>query len=76
MCTRSGQDSDGPGIIALIAACWAPYPGCVMDVHGECPDLLEHASDRFLQGAGLPFVDTRDPLDRGDVSAKHLFQRQ
>ena len=42
----------------------------------ELRDLLEHALDRFRHGAGLPFVDARDRLDRGDMAAKDLFQRQ
>jgi GNAT superfamily N-acetyltransferase len=41
---RPGRDSDGPNIIALIAACWAPHPGCVMDVDGEMPELHALAS--------------------------------
>jgi GNAT superfamily N-acetyltransferase len=41
---RSGLDSDSDGIIALIAACWAPYPGVLMDVDGEMPELRAPAS--------------------------------
>jgi GNAT superfamily N-acetyltransferase len=36
---RAGRDVDAPGIIALVGACWAEYPGCVMDVDGEVPEL-------------------------------------
>ncbi len=36
---RDGRDADAPGLIALIAACWAEYPGCVMDLDGEVPEL-------------------------------------
>ncbi|HEY5300120.1 MAG TPA: GNAT family N-acetyltransferase [Acetobacteraceae bacterium] len=36
---RAGRDSDSTGFIALIGACWAEYPGCVMDVDGEAPEL-------------------------------------
>ena len=41
---RPAHDDDGWEVIALIGACWSEYPGCVMDVHGECPDLLAPAS--------------------------------
>lgn len=41
---RLADDEDSWDIIALIGACWSEYPGCVMDVHGECPDLLSPAS--------------------------------
>ena len=36
---RAARDEDAPGIIALIAACWSEYPGCVMDLDGEVPEL-------------------------------------
>ncbi len=40
---RPAHDGDGWDVIALIAGCWSEYPGCIMDVHGECPDLLDPA---------------------------------
>jgi GNAT superfamily N-acetyltransferase len=36
---RDGRDEDAEGFIALIGACWAEYPGCVLDVDGEVPEL-------------------------------------
>lgn len=41
---RPGRDSDADGIIALIAACWNDYPGIVLDVDGEMPELRTLAS--------------------------------
>jgi putative acetyltransferase len=41
---RDGTDDDAWDVIGLIAACWAEYPGCVMDVHGEVPYLRAPAS--------------------------------
>lgn len=41
---RAGRDSDADDFIALICACWAEYPGCVMDVDGEVPELRALAS--------------------------------
>ena len=50
---RSGQDTDGPGIIALMAACWSAYPGLHMDVDGEMPQLRRLASSYADQGGAL-----------------------
>jgi GNAT superfamily N-acetyltransferase len=36
---REGRDSDAAGFIALIDACWREYPGCLMDLDGEVPEL-------------------------------------
>ena len=36
---RAGRDEDAGGFIALIGAAWAEYPGCVLDVDGELPEL-------------------------------------
>ena len=47
---RPGSDSDAPGFIALIAACWAQYPGVVFDVNGEMPEL--HGLATYYTGKG------------------------
>jgi putative acetyltransferase len=40
---REATDADSWSLIALIAACWAEYPGCITDVAGEYPELLAPA---------------------------------
>ncbi|WP_198375848.1 GNAT family N-acetyltransferase [Neoroseomonas rubea] len=50
---REGRDSDADGFIALIGACWAEYPGCVLDVDGEVPELRALASYFRDQGGAL-----------------------
>lgn len=50
---RAGRDSDAAGIIALIGACWAEYPGCIMDVDGEVPELRALATYYAKQGGAL-----------------------
>jgi putative acetyltransferase len=50
---RLANDDDSWDVIALIGACWSEYPGCVMDVHGECPDLLKPASAYRRQGGAF-----------------------
>jgi putative acetyltransferase len=48
---RAAVDADAPGVIALVERCFADYPGCVLLVEEEEPDLLRPASslafDRF-----------------------------
>ncbi len=41
---RDARDDDGDGVIGLIGLCWSDYPGCVLDVDGELPELSTIAS--------------------------------
>jgi GNAT superfamily N-acetyltransferase len=50
---RPGRDDDAEAFIALIGACWAEYPGCVMDVDGEVPELRALATYYARQGGAL-----------------------
>jgi len=50
---RAGRDEDAAGFIALISACWAEYPGCVMDLDGEVPELRALASYYAKLGGAL-----------------------
>jgi ribosomal protein S18 acetylase RimI-like enzyme len=50
---RAGRDADAQGFIALIGACWAAYPGCVMDVDGEAPELRALSSYYVGHGGAL-----------------------
>ncbi len=54
---RPVTDDDGWDLVALVAACWSEYPGCVMDVHGECPELLAPATAYQARGGRLWVVD-------------------
>ena len=47
---RPGRDGDADGFIALIAACWSQYPGVLLDVDGEMPELRRLAS--YYEGQG------------------------
>jgi putative acetyltransferase len=58
---RPARDDDSWDVIGLIGACWSEYPGCVMDVHGECPDLLAPAS--AYRGLGGAFWVATDPCE-------------
>lgn len=54
---RPGRDADAAGFIALIGACWALYPGCILDVDGEEPHLRALASYYAGQGGALWVAD-------------------
>ncbi len=41
---RAARDADGPGVIAVVAAVYAEYPGCILDVETEAPELKAPAS--------------------------------
>ena len=36
---RDAEDRDADGLIELIGGCFSEYPGCLMDVDGELPEL-------------------------------------
>ncbi len=50
---RAGRDADAPGFIALIEACWAEYPGCVLDIDREAPELRALATHYAGKGGSL-----------------------
>jgi GNAT superfamily N-acetyltransferase len=56
---RPARDTDAWDLIGLIAACWAEYPGLVLDVHGEAPWLLAPASAYADRGGRLWVVEAR-----------------
>ena len=75
--------SDSRDVIGLIGACWSEYPGCVMDVHGECPDLLAPAS-AYREAGGVFWVAVDPcgtvvatvgwrPLGAGAVELERLY---
>ena len=68
---RAGRDGDAAGIIALIGACWAEYPGCVMDVDGEVPELRALATYYAKQGGAL-WVAEADAAVVGMVGTRPL----
>jgi GNAT superfamily N-acetyltransferase len=50
---RPGRDDDADGFIALIGACWNEYPGIVLDVDGEMPELRALTSYYTGKGGAL-----------------------
>ena len=50
---RPATDADSDRLIALMEDSWRPYPGCVMDVDGELPELRRPASHWLSRGGEL-----------------------
>jgi putative acetyltransferase len=55
---REARDEDAEGLIALIGAVFSEYPGCVLDVEGELPEL-RHIATSFRAWSGQFWVATR-----------------
>jgi GNAT superfamily N-acetyltransferase len=49
-CIRPGRDTDAAAFISLIRGCWAEYPGVVLDVDGEAPELRALAAYYAAKG--------------------------
>jgi len=47
---RHASDSDSAALIALIANVYAEYPGCILDVKNEMPELLAPATTARSEG--------------------------
>ena len=54
---RAAQDDDAWDLVGLVAGCWSEYPGCVLDVNGEAPELLAIASHYSAAGGRVWVVE-------------------
>lgn len=72
---RPGQDADAAGFIRLIGDCWAEFPGCVLDVDGEVPELRALAS-YFGQSGGALWAAEADGALVGMVATRPLNSDQ
>jgi putative acetyltransferase len=63
---RHARDDDARQLIELISSCFAEYPGCVLDVDREEPELRRIASAYTARG-GLFWVATREDRLVGSV---------
>lgn len=50
---RPATDADSQGVIALIGGVFAEYPGCVLDLDGEMPELRAIATTSSAMGARI-----------------------
>ncbi len=57
---RPVRDNDAQDLIGLITLCFAEYPGCFFDPHGDMPDIVRPAQSRLaLEGQLLVVEDAR-----------------
>ena len=63
---RDARDSDAEPLIALIGGCFAEYPGCILDVDGEIPELRAIATF-FRQHDGCFWIAEEDAQVVGSV---------
>ena len=68
---RPGLDADAAGFIALIGACWGEYPGLILDVDLELPELRALAAHYAAKGGAL-WVAEADGAMVGMVAAAPL----
>jgi putative acetyltransferase len=59
---RAAIDADSDRLIALMEDAWRPYPGCVMDVDGELPELRRPASHWLARGGQLWVCEQAESL--------------
>lgn len=71
---REARDDDAEGLMALIAAVFAEYEGCVFDVDGEIPELRRIAS-AFAEVNGRFWVAERDGRVVGCVGVAPAHDR-
>lgn len=74
---RAAKNRDAAGIIDLVDRCYAEYPGCVLDVEGEEPELLdpEGAFSAFwvLDRSGRVMGTVGCKLGQGCLELKKLY---
>jgi putative acetyltransferase len=57
---RPVRDDDAQDLIGLITLCFAEYPGCFFDPHGDMPDIVQPAQSRLArEGQFLVVEDAR-----------------
>lgn len=64
---REATDSDGDAVAAVIARCFADYPGIVFDRAAEFPELDAIAS-HFVAGGGRMWLAERDGCVVGSLA--------
>ena len=62
---RPVRDDDAQDLIGLITLCFAEYPGCFFDPHGDMPDIVRPAQSRLAREEQFLVVDDA----RGRIAA-------
>ena len=68
---RPGRDADAEGFIALMGGAWAEFPGCILDVDGEVPELRALAT-YFARAGGALWAAEREGQVVGMVGTRPL----
>lgn len=66
---RAARDGDSQGLISLIGTVFSEYPGCVLDVAGEEPELLA-IETRYRDGQGRFWVAEQEGCIVGSVGVR------
>ena len=72
---RAGRDEDAEGFISLIGTAWSEFPGCVLDVDAEMPELRALAS-HFQEAGGALWAAELDGRLVGMVATRPLREDQ
>ena len=70
---RPGRDADAEGFIRLIGDCWSEYPGCILDVDGELPELRALAT-YFAEAGGALWAAEQDGRVIGMAATRPMGQ--
>lgn len=70
---RPGRDADAEGFIRLIGDCWSEYPGCILDVDGELPELRALAT-YFAEAGGALWAAEQDGRVIGMAATRPMSQ--
>lgn len=54
---RPARDADAQDLFGLLSLCFAEYPGCFVDPHGDLPDLVHPARSFADRGGALWVVE-------------------
>jgi GNAT superfamily N-acetyltransferase len=54
---RPVRDADAQDLIGLITLCFAEYPGCYFDPHGDMPDIVRPARSRLAAEGRFDVVE-------------------
>jgi N-acetylglutamate synthase-like GNAT family acetyltransferase len=56
---REARDEDAAGVIAVVSAVFAEYPGCIFDLEAEAPELKQPASSFAAEGGKFWVAESR-----------------
>jgi GNAT superfamily N-acetyltransferase len=70
---RPGRDADAEDFIRLIGDCWSEYPGCILDVDGELPELRALAT-YFAEAGGALWAAEQDGRVIGMAATRPMDQ--